>query len=237
MWGMEDICEGIKYTIAGIVAKIWLEWCLGIDGDPDPRTLEGDLMVAPDAATTCSRQRLTEVGQRYQSGALCIVHTVDPEQPPDTARPPEHDNQLGWRGPQAFAKAWHKSLRWAGATACARATDSLCVIPAPEFMGIGKRIRGIEENTWRRGMFAAKHWTRRDATRTPASVPQHEHRQKRQTSTSRFDQDIFHTLRDLHPFGSGKKRRSFHTASRPQSDDRYSRQERFSSRRAKPRVS
>ena len=162
-------------------------------------------MVAPDAATTCSRQRLTEVGQPYQSGALCIAHTVDPEQPPDTARPPEHDNQLGGRGPQAFAKAWQKSLRWAGATACARATDALCVIPAPEVMGTGKRIRGIEENTWQRRVFAAKHWTRRDATRTHVSVPQHEHRQKRQTSISRFDQYIFHTLRDLASLREWKK--------------------------------
>ena len=49
---------------------------------------------------------------------------------------------------RAFAKARYRSLQVAGATACLRVrpTDSLRVIPATEFVGIGRRFMGVEEH-------------------------------------------------------------------------------------------
>ena len=55
---------------------------------------------------------------------------------------------IGGGETKAFAKAHCRSLQGAGATACfrTRPTDSFRVIPAAEFVGIGRRCIGIEEH-------------------------------------------------------------------------------------------
>ena len=70
------------------------------------------------------------------------------EKLPETARAPRPGDPLGGTQTKAFAKARYKSLQGAGATACLRArpTDSLRVIPAAEFVGMGRCFMGIEEH-------------------------------------------------------------------------------------------
>ena len=64
------------------------------------------------------------------------------------AHPPGPDDPLGGRETKTLAKARYRSLQGAGATACfrARPTDSLRVIPATDFVSIGRGFMGIEEH-------------------------------------------------------------------------------------------
>ena len=76
------------------------------------------------------------------------AHTASLDLLPETARLPGPDDPLGGRETKTLAKARYRSRQGAGATACLRArpTDSLRVIPATEFVGIGRRFMGIEEH-------------------------------------------------------------------------------------------
>ncbi|CAN0469103.1 unnamed protein product, partial [Laminaria digitata] len=76
------------------------------------------------------------------------AHAASIEELPETARPPGPGDPLGGTEYKAFAKTRYRSLQGAGATACLRArpTDSLRVIPAAEFVGMGRRFMGIEEH-------------------------------------------------------------------------------------------
>ena len=47
---------------------------------------------------------------------------------------------------EAFAKARYRCLQGAGATACLRPIDLIRVIPAAEFVGVGRPFLGIEEH-------------------------------------------------------------------------------------------
>ena len=68
----------------------------------------------------------------------------------ETARPPGPGDPMGGAEikTKAFAKARYRSLQGAAATACLRArpSDSLRVIPAAEFVGMGRRFMGIEKD-------------------------------------------------------------------------------------------
>ena len=66
----------------------------------------------------------------------------------ETARPPGPDDPLGGGETKAFARARYRSLQGARATTCLRArpTDSLHVLPAAKFVGIGRRFTEIEEH-------------------------------------------------------------------------------------------
>ena len=66
---------------------------------------------------------------------------------PKTARPPRSDDPFGGREAKAFAKARYRSLQGVGATSCLRArpTHSLSVIPAAEFVDIGRCFMEVEE--------------------------------------------------------------------------------------------
>ena len=106
------------------------------------------MMAAHDAVTTSSRNAQQKLGKLVTQGSHAS-HGALLEQLPETARPPGPDAPLGGGETKVFAaKARYRSLPGAGATACLRArpTDSLRVIPAAEFVGIGRRFRGIEEH-------------------------------------------------------------------------------------------
>ena len=73
------------------------------------------------------------------------AHTASLEELPKTASSPGPGDPIGGTETKAFAKARYGSLPGAGATAClwARPTD-FRVIPAAEFVGMGRRFMGLE---------------------------------------------------------------------------------------------
>ena len=89
----------------------------------------------------------TYVGKLVNQGRPA-AHTASLEQLPETACPPGPGDPLGGSEAKAFAKARYRSLQGAGGTACLRArpTDSIRVIPAAEFVGVGRRLIRIEEH-------------------------------------------------------------------------------------------
>ena len=133
--------------MAEIVAESWLEWGLGAEGGVASTAPEANTLAAHDAVPTNSRKAQQKVGKSVDKGRHA-AHTALPEQLPETARPPGPDDPLGGGETKAFAKARSRSLQRAGSTACLRArpTDSLRVISAAEFVGIGRRFIGIGEH-------------------------------------------------------------------------------------------
>ncbi|CAN0596167.1 unnamed protein product, partial [Laminaria digitata] len=115
-------------------------------GNLAPRPPEADMLAAHDAVTTNSRRAQQKLGKLVNQGRHA-AHTASLEGLPETARPPGPGAPLGGTNTKAFAKARYRSLRGAGATACLRArpTNSLRVIPAAEFVDMGRRFMGIEE--------------------------------------------------------------------------------------------
>ena len=105
------------------------------------------MLAAHDAVTTNSRKAQQKLGRLVNQGRHA-AHTASLDQLPDTAHPPGPGDPLRGCETKAFAKASYRSLQGAGATACLRAspTDSLGVIPASEFVGMGRRFLGIEEH-------------------------------------------------------------------------------------------
>ena len=105
------------------------------------------MLGAHDAVTTNFRKAQQKLGKLVDQGRHA-THTAPLDQPPDAVRPPGPGDPLRGCETKAFAKARYRSLQGAGATACfrARPTDSLRVIPAAEFVGMGRRFLGIEEH-------------------------------------------------------------------------------------------
>ena len=136
-----------KEAIAGIPPESWLEWGLGEEGSPTPRPPETDMLAAHDAVSTNSRKVQQKLGKLVNQGRHA-ARTASMGQLLERAHPPGPDDSLGRSETKAFAKARYGSLQGAGATAClwARPTDSRRVIPATEFVGIGRRFMGIEEH-------------------------------------------------------------------------------------------
>ena len=137
-----------KEAMAGIVPESWVAWVLGADGDLASRAPEADMMAAHDAVTTSSRNAQQKLGKLVTQGSHAS-HGALLEQLPETARPPGPDAPLGGGETKVFAaKARYRSLPGAGATACLRArpTDSLRVITAATFVGMGRHFIGIEEH-------------------------------------------------------------------------------------------
>lgn len=66
------------------------------------------------------------------------------DQPSKAANPSEPGNPLGGQRTRALAKTRHVSLSGAGATTCLRARpmDSIRIIPASEFVILGRRMLG-----------------------------------------------------------------------------------------------
>ena len=133
--------------MAGIVPESWLEWGLGAEGDLPPRPPEVDMLAAHDAVTTNSRKPQQKVGKLVNQGRHA-AHAALLEELPETARPPRQGHPMGGTETKAFPKARYRSLQGAGATACfrARPTDLPHVIPAAEFVGMGRRFMGIGEH-------------------------------------------------------------------------------------------
>ena len=105
------------------------------------------MLAAHDAVTTHSCKAQQKLGKLVNQGRHA-AHTASLEQLPEKASSPRPDDQIGETEAKAFAKARYMSLQGAGATACLRArpTDSLRVIPAAEFVVMGRRFMGIEEH-------------------------------------------------------------------------------------------
>ena len=105
------------------------------------------MLAAHDAVRTNSRKAQHNLGKLVNQGRHA-AHTASLDQLTGTARPPRPDDPLGGMETKTLAKARCRSLQGAGATACLRAwpTDSLRIIPATEFVGIGRRFMGIEEH-------------------------------------------------------------------------------------------
>ena len=107
------------------------------------------MLAAHDAVTTNSRKaHLLQELRKLVNAGRHAAQTALSERLPETARPPGPDDPLGGGETKAFAKARCRSLPEAGATACIRArpTDSLRVVTAAEFVGMARRLIGIEEN-------------------------------------------------------------------------------------------
>ena len=105
------------------------------------------MLAAHDAVNTNSRKAQQKFGKLVNQGRHA-AHAASLDPLPDTARPPGPGDTLrGWET-KASAKARFRSLQGAGATACLRArpTDSLRVITAATFVGMGRHFIGIEEH-------------------------------------------------------------------------------------------
>ena len=120
---------------------------LGEKGDRAPRPPEADMLAAHDAVTTTSRKAQQKLRKLVNQGNHA-AYTASLDQLPDTARPSGPGDPLRGCETKAFTKARYRSLQVAGATACLRVrpTDSLRVIPAAEFVGMGRGLLGIEEH-------------------------------------------------------------------------------------------
>ena len=127
------------------------EWGLGAEGGQPPRTPEVNMLAAHDAVTTNSTTAQQKLGKLVNQGRHA-AHTALLDQLPETSRPQGPGDPLRRCEAKALAKARYRSLQGAGATACLRArpTDSLRVIPAAEFKGMGRRSVEIEEHVARR---------------------------------------------------------------------------------------
>ena len=222
-WGVS------KEAMAGIVPESWLEWGLGAEGDQAPRTPEADMLAAHDAVTTNSTKAQQKLGKLVNQGRHA-AHTSLLDQLPETSHPQGPGDPLGRCETKALAKARYRSLQGAGATACLRArpTDSLRVIPAAEFVGMGRRFLGIEEHVAVRCPCcnAVKVDTRhaRICPRAGAQVNQH---QPLLYAISR----TFETARNSTPSG---ERRTVHCGKEPADGHRHP--ERKSSRRSQPGI-
>ena len=165
--------------MAGIIPESWLEWGRGEEGDQAARTPEADMLAAHDAVTTNSRKAQQKLGKLVHQGRHA-AHTASLDQLPDTARPPGPGDPLRGCETKAFDKARYRSLQGARATACLRArpTDSLRVIPAADFVGVGKRFLGIEEHVAIRCSCCDEvdvdTWHARICPRSGAQVNQHQ---------------------------------------------------------------
>ena len=124
----------------------WLDGgCVEVDQVPRPP--ETNMLAAHGAVTTNSRKAQQKLGKLVNQGRH-VAHKPPLDQLPEMARPLGPDDPLGGSETRAFAKAGYRSRQEAGATACLRArpTDSLRVIPASEFVRIGRRFMGIDEH-------------------------------------------------------------------------------------------
>ena len=140
-WGVS------KEAMAGIVLESWLVWDLDVEGDQVPRPPEADILAVHDAVTTKSRKAQQKLGKLVNQGRHAANKTPL-DQLQETARPPGSADVVGGSETMTFAKARYRSLQGAKAIACLRArpTDLLRVIPASQFVGIGKSFMGIEEH-------------------------------------------------------------------------------------------
>ena len=105
------------------------------------------MMAAHDNVTTNSRKADEKLDKLITQGRHA-AHTALVVQVPGTARPPGQDDPLGGGETKAGAKARYRSLQEAGATTCLRTRPTLSfrVVPAAEFVGIGRRFIAIEEH-------------------------------------------------------------------------------------------
>ena len=135
-----------KKAMPGIIPESWLEWGLRVEAEQAPSPPEADMLAAHDAGTNNSRKAQQKLGKLVNQGRHA-AQKVSIGKLPETVRPPGPDHPLGGSETRAFAKARHRSLQGAGATAGLRArpTDSPRVIPASQFVGIGRRFLGVEE--------------------------------------------------------------------------------------------
>ena len=136
-----------KEAMAGIVPESLMEWGLEAKKTLAPRPPEADMLAAHHAGTTNSRKARQKLGKRVNQGRHA-AHTASLEELPETACPPGPGDPIGGTETRAFAKARYRNLQGTEATAClrARSTDSLRVIAAAEFVGLGRRFVGIEEH-------------------------------------------------------------------------------------------
>ena len=105
------------------------------------------MLAAHDTVTIISRKTRQQLGNLINQGRN-TAHTASLHQLRETAHPPGPEDPMGASETKAFTKARYMRLHGAGVTACLRArpTDSLRVIPAAEFVGMGRRFLGIEEH-------------------------------------------------------------------------------------------
>ena len=105
------------------------------------------MLAAHDAVTTNSTKAQQKLCKLVNQGRHA-AHTALLDQLREMSRPQGPRDPLGRCETKALAKARYRSLQGAGATACLRArpTDSLRVIPAAEFVGMGRRFLEIEEH-------------------------------------------------------------------------------------------
>ena len=77
-----------------------------------------------------------------------VAHAASLGELPETARPPGPGYPMGGTETKALANARYRSLQGEGATASLRErpTDSLRVIPAEEFVGMGRWVIEIDEH-------------------------------------------------------------------------------------------
>ena len=201
-----------KEATVGIVPELWSEWGLVAEGDPH------------DAVTTNSRKEQYKLGKLVIQGRHA-AHTALLEQLPETARPPGSDDPLRGGETKAFAKARHRSLQGAGATAYlgARPSDSLRVIPAAEFVGIRRRLIGVEEHGAMRcpccDAVDVDARYARICPRAGAQVNQHQS----------LLNEICHTLKRLGTHTPSGERRTIHCIQEP-SDGHFHQQRRYSGR-------
>ena len=105
------------------------------------------MLASHDAATKDSRKAQRKSG-RLVNKDRHTAHTASLDQLPEMARSPGPDVPLGARETKVSAKARYRSLQGAGVTAFlrARSTDSLTVILAAEFVGLGNKFVRVKEH-------------------------------------------------------------------------------------------
>ena len=108
-------------------------------GRPGPKTPRGRHAGCARRRNHDFAQSPTEVWAKLVNQGRHAAHTASLDELPETARPPWTGRTHGWDRNQSLRE---------GATVCLRArpTDSLRVIPAAEFVGMGRRFMGIEKD-------------------------------------------------------------------------------------------
>ena len=134
-------------AVTGIIPKSWLDWSLGTNMDNDPRPSEVHVLAAHGAVTSDSLNSQHNLGKLVNRGRHAS-HTASLDQPPEMACPPKTENPLGEMEATTFAEVCYRSLQGAGASVCLRVrpTDSFRVILPSEFVAIGRRMGGVEDN-------------------------------------------------------------------------------------------
>ena len=135
-----------KEEMAGIVPECWLEWGLGAEEDAAPTPPEVVILAAHDAVTINSRKTPHKLGKLVDQ----VADMLRTQLRSTFCRRQHAHRDRTTRWAEGRPKRWRRLATGAfngqEPPHAFGPTDSLRVIPATEFVGIGRRFIGIEEH-------------------------------------------------------------------------------------------